>query len=198
MRVAIYARVSTGVQEADNQVDRLRQWAAVKGYDLVGVFVDVASGAQMHRPALDDMLIAARRGDFDIIAAVKIDRLARSMINLQRVVESIDAANVRLVMLDQDIDTQTASGRLMFNLLGSFAEFERELIRERTMDGLARAKKAGHVGGRRRRSLSDYQKKKARELVDANPGITQDELARQFDGISKPVLIKLLKEEGII
>lgn len=198
MRAALYARVSTDTQDTDNQLLRLRAWAEAKGWTVHQEYVDVASGANMHRPALDDMLIGARRGDFDIIAAVKIDRIARSLINLQHVVQTIDAAGVRLVMLDQDIDTQTAAGRLMFNLLGSFAEFERELIRERTRDGLARAHDQGRDGGRPRRKLSDYQKKKAQQILAEKPGISLSELARQFDGISKPVLIKLLREEGLI
>ena len=86
----------------------------------------------------------------------------------------------------------------MEGVLGAMAEFERELIRDRTNDGLARAKAQGRSGGRPRRELSDYQLKKAREILEKNPMISQEDLAGQFQGISRATLIKLLREKGLI
>lgn len=198
MRAAIYSRVSTSDQDNDNQLIRLRAWAEASGWEVYGEYVDVASGADQHRPALDRMLADAKARRVDVVLAVKIDRLARSVVNLQKVMERLDSYGVAVRMLDQDIDTSSAQGRLMFTLLGAFAEFERELIRERTRDGLARARAQGRTLGRPRRELSPYQINKAREIIAENPDISPTALAEQFAGISPKTLIRLLREAGII
>lgn len=200
MTVALYVRVSTSGQDPDNQAMRLNQVMKARGFQESEYvfFMDFASGADPNRPELDRMMRAAQHGKIDHIIATKLDRLARSTINLLHIMEQLDSWKVTVEFLDQPIDTTTPMGKMMLTVLGAMAEFERELIRDRTNDGLARAKAQGRSGGRPRRELSDYQLKKAREILEKNPMISQEDLAGQFQGISRATLIKLLREKGLI
>ncbi len=147
-RVAIYCRVSTLEQRPEIQRDALRSYAQSRGLEIVGEYVDHGvSGARDRRPALDSMLADARRRRFDAVACVKLDRLARSVRHLTTLASELEALGIDLVVLDQAIDTSTPAGRLLFNVLGSIAEFERDLARERTAAGMRAAKRRGmHVG----------------------------------------------------
>lgn len=198
MTVALYARVSTQEQDPENQLQRLNQVAKVRGYDDVEYFIDYASGADPNRPELDRMLRMAQHGKIEKIIAVKLDRLARSTINLLHIMQQLDSWRVSVEFLDQPIDTSTPMGKMMLTVLGAMAEFERELIRDRTRDGLKRAAAQGRTGGRPKRELSDYQLKKAREILERNPQISHQELADNFQGISRATLIKLLREKGVL
>jgi DNA invertase Pin-like site-specific DNA recombinase len=147
MRAAIYARVSTTDQTPDNQLLPLRTFAAARGWTVAEYTDHGVSGAKERRPALDAMLKAARGRKLDVIAVTKLDRLARSVHHLLTVARELDALGVNLVVLDQAIDTTTPSGRLLFHVLASVAEFERDLIRERVVAGMRRAKAQGrHLG----------------------------------------------------
>jgi len=149
-RVATYSRVSTSSQAADNQLLALRSFAAARGW-IVTEFVDQAqSGAKEKRPALDAMLAAVRASKVDVVACVKLDRLARSVHHLVAMVREFEALGVDLIVLDQSIDTTTPSGRLLFHVLAAISEFERDLIRDRVMAGLARARAQGVRLGRPR------------------------------------------------
>lgn len=196
--VALYERVSTNTQTVDNQTLRLQSYAEDRGYIIYDKYCDVASGADPKRPQLDRMLHDAKLHKFDRILCVKIDRLARSMINLLDVMQKLDSYKVSISFLDQPFDTGTYEGRMMLQVLGALAEFERELIRDRTLAGLRRAKAEGKVAGRPRRGLSEYQRNKALQILAEEPHISQKKLAEQFDGISQKTLITLLKEEGIL
>ena len=198
MIVAIYARVSTATQTNDNQLIRLQRYAEERGYTIANTYCDVASGADPKRPQLDRMIEAARLHMFDMLLCVKIDRLARSMINLLDVMNKLDSYGVKVFFLDQPIDTSQAAGRMVFSILGALAEFERELIRDRTNAGLERARAQGKVSGRPRKALSAYQLDKARQILAEEPHISQRKLAEQFNGIAPKTLIRLLKEEGVI
>lgn len=201
MKVALYARVSTDKQTVDNQLIRLREFAQIHKYEITGEYTDVISGASAHRPALDQMLKDAKFKKFDVVLAVKLDRLGRSVINLQNVLKELDSYEVRIKMLDQDIDTTTSSGRLMFTLLGAMAEFERDIITERIHDGIERAQKEGTRSGkpigRESKQLSEYQIEKARKLIEENPNISANKLSSNFVGISRNTLISKLTELGI-
>lgn len=198
MRVALYARVSTADQNPQNQLMRLLEIAHGRGYEVIGQYVDIASGANQKRPNLDRMMLDAKARLFERIMVVKIDRLARSIGNLLRIMESLDSWGITVEFIDQPIDTGTASGRMMLTVLGALAEFEKELIHDRTIDGLSRANAQGRKGGRPKKTLSDYQKRKAKEILSKDPQIPISDLARQFNGISRQTLTKLLREEGII
>ena len=152
MKVALYARVSTDDkgQDPEVQLGKLRKWAEARKYDIFEEYVDQASGGNPRRPALDLLLADARRHEFDAILITKLDRMMRSTRNLLNVLELLDGYSVALICSDQDIDTKSPVGKLLFTVLGAIAEFERDLISSRVKDGMAKAKAEGkHVGHRK-------------------------------------------------
>lgn len=193
-KVALYARVSTREQETDNQLSRLRKLAEVRDYDVIGEYVDVASGADQNRPRLNTMLDTAKKGGINKIIATKLDRLARSVINLSEIAHDLKGWGVDLEFIDQPIDTGTPSGRLTYVILSAVAEFERELISDRTKDGLARARAEGKIIGRPKKQLSEYQENKLRAILKENPDISMRALSAQFEGISRTRLSEIVKE----
>lgn len=135
-----YARVSTAGQDEALQLDALGE----AGCDRV--FTDRASGATTSRPALDELLAMIRRGD--TLVVWRLDRLGRSLRHLLEAVGDLEQRGVTLRSLAESIDTSSPAGRLVFHTFGALAEFERDLIRERTRAGLAAARARGRVGGR--------------------------------------------------
>ncbi|WP_296029657.1 recombinase family protein [uncultured Alcanivorax sp.] len=152
MKVALYARVSTKKdQTVENQLLALRDWAEGRGHTIAGEYVDEGISGKKgrdKRPGLDAMEKAATRGEFEMIAVTALDRLGRSLPHLVGLVAELEALGVGLFVRNLALDTSTPAGRLMFNVMGSLAEFERELIRERTMLGLERARRQGKTLGR--------------------------------------------------
>jgi DNA invertase Pin-like site-specific DNA recombinase len=152
-RVGLYCRVSTTGQTAENQLLALRAFATARGW-VITEFVDAGvSGAKEKRPGLDALLAAARARKVDVVACVKLDRLARSVSHLVALAKELEVLGVDLVVLDQAIDTTTPSGRLLFHVLASISEFERDLIRDRVLAGLKRAKAQGVRLGRPRAAV---------------------------------------------
>jgi DNA invertase Pin-like site-specific DNA recombinase len=150
-----YARVSTAGQDLALQVDALE----TAGCDRI--FRETASGALRERPELDRMLDYARPGD--TVVVWKLDRLGRSIQHLIEVVTSLGERGVGFRSLTEGFDTTTPGGKLLFHVLGALAHFERDLIRERTMAGLATARAAGRTGGRRPK-LTARQLEMARQM----------------------------------
>ncbi len=198
MRVALYARVSTHDQITENQMMRLVNVARERGYDIIGKFEDHASGADAKRPELDKMMQLAKLHKIDRVMATKLDRIGRSVVNVANLFADLKRYGIDVELLDQPIDTSTPVGAFTQTILSAAAEFERELIRDRTLDGLARANKAGKHGGRPKRELTSYQRDKIEEIIKKNPNISNRNLAAQFTGISYNTLIKLAREEGFI
>jgi DNA invertase Pin-like site-specific DNA recombinase len=159
MRAALYARTSTPSQHPDLQLEELRRLAEVRGWRIVAEQVDRGvSGAQARRTGLDALLRDAQRGSFEVVAVWKLDRLGRSLPHLLQVLGELDAWGVQLVSArDPGIDTTTPTGRLLTQLLGAFASFERELIQERIVAGVERARARGVVFGRPRAELTHDQ-----------------------------------------
>lgn len=188
-RVALYARVSTREQRVDPQLDALRAYATARGLEIAGEFVDHGvSGARDRRPALDEMMREARRRRFDAVAATKLDRIARSTRHLTGLAAELEAVGVDLIVTDQAIDTSTPSGRLLFNVLGAIAEFERDLVRERTCAGLRAARKRGKRLGRPVAQVDRL------ELLRAlREGVSTSELARRL-GVARSTARKLRAE----
>ena len=145
--MAIYVRVSTDQQTVENQVLALQEVAQRSGWEIVQVFSDEGiSGAKGRdrRPGFDALLTAVSRRQIDLVAAWSVDRLGRSLPDLVSFLSDLQAKDVDLYLHQQAIDTSTPSGRMLFQMLGVFAEFERSMIRSRIMAGLARSsKKAG-------------------------------------------------------
>ena len=135
-----YARVSTRDQNLDAQVDALKEAGAKK------LFTEKQSGKSRKRTELEKMLEQLREGD--VVVVTKYDRLARSLPDLLSIVATIRDKGAGFKSLGEDIDTTTPSGRLIFHVFASIAEFERERIVERTHEGLTAARKRGRVGGR--------------------------------------------------
>jgi DNA invertase Pin-like site-specific DNA recombinase len=150
-RAAIYVRVSTDKQTIENQLRELRQIAERRGWEVVYEYHDAGiSGARSReaRPGLDEMLKNAQRRWFDVVMAWAIDRLGRSLIDLLATIQALEACGVDLYLDQQSIDTTTPAGRLMFQITGAFAEFERSMIRQRVRAGLKRAVESGKQLGR--------------------------------------------------
>ena len=199
MKVALYARVSTREQETDNQMIRLIEYANRRGYSVFGEYHDIVSGAKnKRRPEQERMLEDAKHHKFDRIIAVKLDRVGRSIINLFDILSYLESWDVKLEIVDQPIDTSTSIGRFLTTVVGAAAEYERELIIERTKDGLERTKKNGTKLGRKAKNLSDYQRAKIERILSENPNISYRKLADEFEGISRTRLIELARAEGLI
>ena len=175
-----YARVSTQGQSLDNQTERLLERGCSK------IFAEKYSGAKADREQLKAALNYVREGD--VLVVTKLDRLARSAVDLGRVAELLQEKAVDLVVLDQQIDTTTSTGKLMFTMIAGFAEFERDLINERCREGIAKAKERGVKFGRPSK-LSKEQLEALRAEFLAGV-IGRGELARKY-GISKPSLYRL-------
>lgn len=137
-----YARVSTKDQSLDLQLDALRAAGCTK------IFEEKISGTQTDRPELKACMKYLREGD--TLVVYKLDRLGRSLPHLLEVIRDLKAEGVGFKSVSDSIDTSTASGQLMFSVMGSFAEFERSLISERTIAGLESARARGRMGGRPR------------------------------------------------
>lgn len=208
INVGIYARVSRDEQNLDNQLLILRD--AVKDHNdkvredgkgiewiTVDEYTDKLSGANASRPGINRLMQDAEEGKIDLILATKIDRIARSSLNLANICAKLDKWQVGLKFIEQPIDFTSPEGRLLRTFLGAIAEFELELIHSRTKDGQARARKEGKVIGRPKTVLSDYQIQKAREILAANPDISQRQFADQFIGIGRRQLIEELRKLGI-
>ena len=163
-----YARISTGDQSLDLQVDALERAECDRIFADKGV-----SGSKRSRPELDELLDIAKEGDK--IVVWRLDRLGRSLSHLLEVVSGFRDRNIEFQSLTEQLDTTSAGGRLIFHVMGALAEFERSLIGERTKAGMASAKKRGvHVG--RPRAMSPERTEHAKQLIEE--GRTQRQVAR--------------------
>jgi len=151
MKVAIYCRVSRGDLNTDNQRLRLEEYAKLKGWDY-DIFEEIES-TRKTRPIKERVLYEVRNGKYDGILIYKLDRWARSLQELIINVVEITSKGKQFIVLTQPFDTTSSSGMLMMQILGAFAEFEREMIRERTMAGLQRARDKGIKLGRPRKAI---------------------------------------------
>jgi DNA invertase Pin-like site-specific DNA recombinase len=180
-----YARVSTSEQNATLQHDALKAAGCIK------VFTDKASGSLDRRPQLDRLLDQLRQGD--TIVVWRLDRLGRSLKHLIQLVEDLAERGVGFRSLTEGMDTTTSGGKLVFSIFGALAEFERSLIRERTMAGLASARARGRVGGRPPVMTPD-KINVARQLYKAKE-LTVEEIANTL-GVSRKTIYRHLEPSG--
>ena len=173
-----YARVSTGDQVLDGQVDQLKEAGADQ------VHVEIASGARSDRPVLSDVMKHVRPGD--TLMVMKLDRLARSLPDLIAMAQALRDGGVDLVSLTEGLDTKSPGGLLVFHVLGAVGQFERDLIRERTRAGLAAAKSRGRMGGRPRKMSTEKVTAANTLLRDGTP--PRDVAALM--GVSIPTLFR--------
>jgi DNA invertase Pin-like site-specific DNA recombinase len=180
-----YARISTLDQNHDLQFDALTQAGCEK------VFSDKVSGAKVDRPGLQEALAYLRKDD--CLVVWRLDRLGRSLKHLIEVAEGLEKRGVGLASLQEGLDTSTSGGKLIFHIFGALAEFERNLIRERTMAGLSSARARGRLGGRSNK-LGNGQIVTLKKLYDSREH-TVDEICRLM-GISKPTFYRYLRIGG--
>jgi DNA invertase Pin-like site-specific DNA recombinase len=184
MRAAVYARVSTLDQHAENQLTELREYVERRGWTATE-FVDVGvSGAKDRRPALDELLKAGRRRRFDVLVCWRLDRLGRNLRHLILLLDELQALGIGFVTLGEGIDTSTPAGRLQLHILSAIAEFERSRIQERVVAGLARAKAQGRKLGRPERHMDS-------ERLATVRGLPVREAARRL-GIPRTTLQRAL------
>lgn len=158
MKVAIYCRVSTEEQKTENQKLRLEEYAEKRGWEFV-TFEEVESSRKT-RPIKQIVLNGLRKKNFDAVLVYKLDRWARSSKELLLEIDELVKKGVAFISYSENLDLNNSMGTLMFQILAAFAEFERNIIRERTMEGLARAKAEGRVGGRPKGSKDSKPRKK--------------------------------------
>jgi len=190
MRIGVYARVSTTDQDCSQQLRELRDYTLARGWKIEGEYVDNGlSGTNDSRPAMNRLIAAARRRAIDAIVVWKMDRWGRSMPQFIASIQELRNLGVRFIAVTQGIDTDESNpaSKLMLNLLAAFAEFERELIVERTRAGLARARHAGRIGGRKPLVVN---RDKISDLDQA--GLTMREIAEEM-GISAASVCRILK-----
>jgi DNA invertase Pin-like site-specific DNA recombinase len=190
MRIGIYARVSTTDQDCSQQLRELRDYTLARGWKIEGEYVDNGlSGIKDSRPAMDRLIAAARRRAIDAILVWKMDRWGRSMPQFIASIQELRNLGVRFIAVTQGIDTDESNpaSKLMLNLLAAFSEFERELIVERTRAGLARARRAGRIGGRKPLVVN---RDKISDLDQA--GLTMREIGEEM-GISAASVCRILK-----
>lgn len=156
-----YARVSTTDQSVDAQVEMLK----AAGCDRI--FEETASGAKSDRPILKGTIDFMRSGD--VLVVYKLDRVARSLPHLISLMDQLKQSEIGFQSLSEDINTTSAGGKLLFHIMGAIAEFERDMIRERTQAGLRAAKQKGRTGGRPRQMTDDKVKAARRLLDDGTP-----------------------------
>jgi len=149
-RVAVYSRVSTNHgQDPELQLRELREYAASRGLTIIQEYTDVGfSGSKDSRPALNQLMADASRRKFDAVLVWKLDRFGRSLRHLVNALAELEALGLTFVSLRDNLDLSTPSGRLMFQIIGAMAEFERSLIQERVKAGLRNARAKGKRLGR--------------------------------------------------
>ena len=150
MKAAIYTRVSTNDKDQNPKVQEelLRPWVESLGYVPVLFQEEGVSGAKTSRPALDRMLVAAKRRNIQAVAVWRLDRLGRSLVHLLVMLQELQDRGIRLLIHDQGVDTGTPHGKLLFSVVGAFSEYERSLMAERIRDGMTYAKVHGTRSGR--------------------------------------------------
>ena len=151
-RVALYARVSTanGQQDPEMQLRELREYAEHRGLTIIGEYIDRMTGSKDSRPALNRLMTDAQRRKFDAVLVWKLDRFGRSLRHLVNALAELEALGLTFISLRDNLDLSTPSGRLMFQIIGAMAEFERALIQERVRAGLRNARAKGKRLGRPR------------------------------------------------
>ncbi len=146
MKVAIYTRVSTEDQNADKQEDICREACLRASHEVFKVYTDIISGSKESRPQFNKLLEDLRKYKFDAVMVTKLDRLGRSLKHLLNLLDEFNKRGVAFIAATQQIDTSTSGGKLQMQIMGAFAEFERNIISERTKEGLRKAVGVGKRG----------------------------------------------------
>lgn len=177
-----YARVSTSSQDTALQID------ALKAAGCETIYEEKASGSKRARTELEQRLKSLRKGD--VLVVWRLDRLGRSLQHLLEIVNELETKGIGFTSLTEAIDTTTSTGKLVFNIFGSLAEFERSLIQDRVIAGLEVARKKGRIGGRPS-ALDEKQKEMA--ITMFNGGALKSDIAKHFD-VTRQTIYTILKD----
>ena len=189
-KVALYARVSTTKQDETLQLPRLRKLAEIRGFEIYKEYQDEASGKDQYRPAWQNLMADAKEGKFSAIMVVKLDRVMRSVVNLNTVLGQLQVYKVRLITEDMgEINPDNPNGKLLMQFLAAIAEWERETISTRTKDALQEKKAAGVRLGRKPRDDLPLREI-AQDRID---GLSWDSISKKR-GIAKGTLMSRKKE----
>ena len=190
-RTALYCRVSTVYQHPETQLGELRQFAANKGFQVVGEYIDHGyCGARARRPELDRMMDDARRHRFDVLLVWSCDRLARSTKHLLQTIDELNGMGVQFLSQREAIDTEGPLGRAILVIVSAMAELERCIIIERVRAGMRRARLEGRQIGRARLDVNRDQ-----VIRDRRSGMSLTQVAKKH-GISRASVCRLVKESS--
>jgi DNA invertase Pin-like site-specific DNA recombinase len=190
-RAALYCRVSTVDQHPETQLGELRQFAANKGFTVIGEYTDHGySGVRARRPELDRMLDDARRHKFDVLLVWSCDRLARSTKHLLQTIDELNGMGIQFLSQREAIDTEGPLGRAIIVIVSAMAELERCIIIERVRAGMRRAKLEGRQIGR---SRLDVDRRQVHD--DRRSGMSLTQVAKKH-GISRASVCRLMKESS--
>ena len=188
--IAIYARVSTDHQDTENQLSELRDFTDRSGWQIFKEYVDTGySGKDTRRPAFSEMMEHAKEKRFRAVLVWKLDRLSRSLKDLVLTIEELGGLGIDFVSYSNHIDTTTPAGKLLFQVMGAVAEFEREIIRERVKLGLKNAVKKGKILGRP--GVSHSLIEEARALRES--GLSFRKISAKL-GVDHSTLVKRVKK----
>jgi DNA invertase Pin-like site-specific DNA recombinase len=187
--VAIYARISTDKQKVDMQLNELRDFINRSGWKVYREFIDKGyTGSNTKRPAFSEMRHEARKRKFDILLVWKLDRLSRSLKDLINTLDELGYLGINFISYDNNLDTTTPTGKLVFQIIGAVAEFEKDIIRERVVAGLENAKKKGKQLGRPK--IHNDILEKAKEMrkqglsfrkIEKQLGVGEGTIRKQFN-----------------
>lgn len=159
MKIAIYCRVSTEEQSVDKQEASLLEYCKKQNFEVFKVYKDVISGTTSSRPAFNTLLDDMRKNKFDCIMVTKLDRLGRSLQHLLSLFNEFNTRGIHFIASTQNIDTSSSIGKFQLQMLGAFAEFERNIISERTKEGLKRKVKTGKRGKDTKKRIRRWRRK---------------------------------------
>lgn len=197
-KAAVYVRVSTADQHIESQLYDLRELATKRGFEIVKEYQDCGvSGRRARRPGLDALIADARQTKFSVVLVAAFDRVARSVKHFLQIVDEFDSLGVVFISRRENVDTSGPMGRLFVTLIGSIAELESDLIRERVLAGMRRARLDGVRIGRTPMNID-----RAAIVRDRLSGMTLTAVARKW-GISRSLVCKLVKraaagDEGFV
>jgi DNA invertase Pin-like site-specific DNA recombinase len=190
MRVGIYARVSTHDQQTlPMQLEKMKEYIKHRGWTLTAEVEEIGSGAKT-RPKREELLRMAKRREIDVILVWKLDRFGRSLADLVTTLNELREIGVVFVSLTESLDFSTPSGRAMAGMLSTFAEFERDIIRERVKAGIASAREKGKPHGRP--PTAARKKEEVKRLYKDGKGLNKSEISRKLK-ISRASVISFLK-----
>jgi DNA invertase Pin-like site-specific DNA recombinase len=188
-KCALYARVSTPEQHVETQLCDLRKFAEQRGYEVAAEYTDIGvSGTKARRPGLDGMMKDARRRKFNVVLVAAFDRMARSTKHFLQVMDEFDDLGIEFVSRRENVDTTGAMGRLFLTLIGSIAELESDLIRERIKAGMRRRKLEGYRLGRQPLDINH-----AALVSDRLAGMSLTNVAKKY-GVSRASVVRFVRE----